>query len=121
MSANVDAECLGGLCCSRNLLQMLAEDYPQIALSCGIDVQALEFFAWGARSWVCAGSNLTPEAHIALHRACVLAGDVDKGRRIMSAMLPLVRTPEQGGKLIQCLRHGVTLRGIKAGSPRKAL
>ena len=27
---------------------------------CGWDDQALEFFAWGARSWVCAGSNFLP-------------------------------------------------------------
>ena len=31
----------------------------------GMDDQALEFFAWGARSWVCAGSNFAPKAHIA--------------------------------------------------------
>ena len=27
------------------------------------DDQALEFFAWGARSWVCAASNFAPSAH----------------------------------------------------------
>ena len=37
-----------------NQLHMLARDYPHIQLSCGMDDQALEFFAWGARSWVCA-------------------------------------------------------------------
>ena len=41
-------------------LHMLACDYPHIQLACGMDDQALEFFAWGARSWVCAGSNFTP-------------------------------------------------------------
>jgi len=33
-----------------NRLHMLARDYPHIQLSCGMDDQALEFFAWGARS-----------------------------------------------------------------------
>ncbi|MEM8648326.1 MAG: dihydrodipicolinate synthase family protein, partial [Pseudomonadota bacterium] len=102
-----------------NQLHMLARDYPHIQLSCGMDDQALEFFAWGARSWVCAGSNFAPEAHIALYKACAVEGNFDKGRRIMSAMLPLLRVLEQGGKFVQCIKHGLTLRGIEAGPPRR--
>ena len=104
-----------------NQLHMLARDYPHIQLSCGMDDQALEFFAWGARSWVCAGSNFAPEAHIALYKACAVDGNFDKGRRIMSAMLPLLRVLEQGGKFVQCIKHGLTLRGIEAGPPRRPL
>jgi 4-hydroxy-tetrahydrodipicolinate synthase len=104
-----------------NRLHMLARDYPHIQLSCGMDDQALEFFAWGARSWVCAGSNFAPEAHIALYRACAVEGDFTKGRRIMSAMLPLMRVLEQGGKFVQCIKHGLTLRGIDCGPPRRPL
>ncbi|MEO1562784.1 MAG: dihydrodipicolinate synthase family protein [Pseudomonadota bacterium] len=104
-----------------NRLHMLARDYPHIALSCGMDDQALEFFAWGARSWVCAGSNFAPEAHIAMYRACAVQGDFTKGRAIMSAMLPLMRVLEQGGKFVQCIKYGLTLRGIDAGPPRKPL
>ncbi|MEM8976944.1 MAG: dihydrodipicolinate synthase family protein, partial [Pseudomonadota bacterium] len=95
--------------------------YPHIQLSCGMDDQALEFFAWGARSWVCAGSNFAPEAHIALHKACAIEGDFTKGRKIMSAMLPLMAVLEQGGKFVQCIKHGLTLRGIEAGPPRRPL
>ncbi len=104
-----------------NRLHMLARDYPHIQLSCGMDDQALEFFAWGARSWVCAGSNFAPEAHISLYKACAIEGDFNKGRRIMSAMLPLMRVLEQGGKFVQCIKHGLTLRGINAGPPRRPL
>jgi len=104
-----------------NRLHMLARDYPHIALSCGMDDQALEFFAWGARSWVCAGSNFAPEAHIALYQACAVEGDFTKGRAIMSAMSPLMRVLEQGGKFVQCIKYGLTLRGIDAGPPRRPL
>jgi 4-hydroxy-tetrahydrodipicolinate synthase len=104
-----------------NRVHLLARDYPHIQLACGMDDQALEFFAWGARSWVCAGSNFAPEAHIALWRACVLEGDFAKGRRIMSAMLPLMRVLEQGGKFVQCIKHGLSLRGIPVGPPRRPL
>lgn len=133
MSVNMDEETLDRLGRSPNFcaikessgdpnrLHMLARDYPHIALSCGMDDQALEFFAWGARSWVCAGSNFAPEAHIALYRACAVEGDFTKGRAIMSAMLPLMRVLEQGGKFIQCIKHGLSTRGIDAGPPRKPL
>ncbi len=133
MSVNMDEECLDRLGRSPNFcaikessgdpnrLHMLARDYPHIALSCGMDDQALEFFAWGARSWVCAGSNFAPEAHIALHRACSVEGDFTEGRAIMTAMLPLMRVLEQGGAFIQCIKHGLTLRGIDVGPPRKPL
>lgn len=133
MCVNMGEECLDRLGRSPNFcaikessgdpnrLHMLARDYPHIALSCGMDDQALEFFAWGARSWVCAGSNFAPEAHIALYRACALEGDFTKGRAIMSAMMPLMRVLEQGGKFIQCIKHGLALRGIDAGPPRKPM
>ena len=102
-------------------LHLLARDYPHIQVACGMDDQALEFFAWGARCWVCAGSNFAPEAHIALWRACVVAGDFNQGRRIMSAMLPLMRVLEHGGKFVQCIKHGLALRGIAGGPPRLPL
>lgn len=98
-----------------NRVHLLARDYPHIQMSCGMDDQALEFFAWGARSWVCAGSNFLPREHVALYEACVVAGDFDKGRRIMSAMMPLMRVLEQGGKFVQCVKHGTTMAGIDAG------
>lgn len=133
MSVNMDEETLDRLGRSPNFcaikessgdpnrLHLLARDYPHIQLSCGMDDQALEFFAWGARSWVCAGSNFAPEAHIALYNACAIEGDFTKGRAIMSALLPLMRVLEQGGKFVQCIKHGLTLRGIDCGPPRKPL
>ncbi len=104
-----------------NRIHLLARDYPHIQLSCGMDDQALEFFAWGARSWVCAGSNFAPEIHIALYAACALDGDFTRGRAIMSAMMPLMRVLEQGGKFVQCVKHAMSLRGLPAGPPRRPL
>ncbi len=104
-----------------NRLHLLARDYPHIQLCCGMDDQALEFFAWGARAWVCAGSNFAPEAHIALWSACVERGDFATGRRLMKAMLPLMRVLEQGGQFIQCIKHGMALRGLPVGPPRRPL
>ena len=104
-----------------NRLHLLANDFPNIQLSCGADDQALEFFVWGARSWVCAGGNFAPEAHIALYEACVVRQDFVAGRKIMAAMLPLMSVLEQGGKFGQCIKHATALRGLPAGPPRNPL
>ncbi|WP_449041883.1 dihydrodipicolinate synthase family protein [Paracoccus sp. (in: a-proteobacteria)] len=104
-----------------NRIHTLACDYPQIQMSCGMDDQALEFFAWGARSWICAGSNFLPEEHVALYEACAVRGDFAKGRKIMAAMMPLMGVLEQGGKFIQCVKHGVEVSGLRAGPMRPPL
>jgi 4-hydroxy-tetrahydrodipicolinate synthase len=103
-----------------NQLHMLARNYPNLNISCGWDDQALEFFAWGARSWVCAGSNFVPKEHIALYEACVIEKDFDKGRRIMAAMMPLMDYLETG-HFIQCIKYGCELNGLRTGSVRAPL
>ncbi|PVZ82331.1 dihydrodipicolinate synthase family protein [Serratia sp. S1B] len=103
-----------------NQLHMLARNYPNLNISCGWDDQALEFFAWGARSWVCAGSNFVPREHIALYEACVLEKDFDKGRRIMTAMMPLMDYLETG-HFIQCIKYGCELNGLRTGGVRAPL
>lgn len=104
-----------------NRVHLLARDYPHIQMSCGMDDQALEFFAWGARSWVCGGGNFLPKEHMALYQACAVKGDFSKGRRIMSALLPLMRVLEQGGKFVQCIKYGCEMAGLYAGPPRPPL
>lgn len=102
-------------------LHMLSIEYPGIQLSCGWDDQALEFFAWGAKSWVCAGSNFLPAEHIALYEACVLEKDFDKGRKIMQAMMPLMDFLENSGKFVQSIKYGTSLLGFDLGSARSPL
>lgn len=101
-------------------LHRLACRHPNIQLSCGWDDQALEFFAWGARSWVCAGSNFIPREHVALYEACVLERDFAKGRRIMAAMMPLMDFLE-GGKFVQSIKYGCELNGLRTGGVRAPL
>jgi 4-hydroxy-tetrahydrodipicolinate synthase len=101
-------------------VHLLAREFPHISLSCGWDDQALEFFAWGARSWVCAGSNFLPREHVALYEACVLEKNFDKGRGIMSAMLPLMHFLD-GGKFVQSIKFGCELNGLNVGPVRAPL
>ncbi|UNM96763.1 dihydrodipicolinate synthase family protein [Ignatzschineria rhizosphaerae] len=102
-------------------LHQLAIKYPELQLSCGWDDQALEFFAWGATSWVCAGSNFLPKEHIALYEACVIEKDFDKGRKIMTAMMPLMDFLENAGKFVQTIKYGISLEGLAVGSTRAPL
>ena len=104
-----------------NRVHLLARDYPHIQMSCGMDDHSLEFFAWGAISGICAGSSFLPHEHVALWEACTVNGDFTKGRRIMSAMMPLMRVLEQGGKFIQNVKHGVEIAGQTAGGLRPPL
>lgn len=103
-----------------NNLHLLACHFPDIALSCGWDDQALEFFAWGARSWVCAGSNFIPREHKALYEACVVENNFPKGRKIMAAMMPLMNFLD-GGKFVQSIRYGCELNGLTSGQARAPL
>ena len=104
-----------------NQLHMLALEYPHLTLLCGMDDQALEFFAWGARGWVCAGGNCLPKEHLALYQAVAVEHDIVKGRSIMSALMPFMHILEQGGKLIQVIKHACALEGLPAGGVRLPL
>lgn len=118
-SANISAikEASGSI----DQLHALARDYPHIDLLCGMDDQALEFFAWGAKGWVCGAGNCLPAEHLALYQACVIENDFAKARRIMSALLPLMRVLEQGGKFVQSIKYVCELAGLPAGPVRKPL
>lgn len=104
-----------------NQVHLLAREYPHIAMMCGMDDQALEFFAWGAKGWVCGGGNCLPKEHIALYNACVIEKDFDKGRAIMSALLPFMAILEQDGKFIQTIKYACQMQGLPAGPVRDPL
>lgn len=93
----------------------------RLVLSCGMDDQALEFFAWGAKSWVGGASNFLPEAHTALFDACVKRGDFATGRQLMAQLLPVLELLERSGKFIQYVRYGCELAGLPVGPARAPL
>lgn len=106
---------------STDSIHLLALKFPNIALSCGWDDQALEFFAWGARSWVCGPANFLPTENIALWHACVIENDFAKGRALMGAMMPLMDLLETNGKFVPKIKHGCRMIGLPAGYARKPL
>lgn len=93
-------------------IRMIAREFPHIQLSCGADDQALEFFAWGASSWVCAAANFLPRECHAVYDHCVVNNDFATGRRLMKAILPVMTVLERGGKFVQCVKYGCALDGM---------
>ncbi|CAM1640558.1 DapA-like [Bartonella apihabitans] len=103
-----------------NRIHLFVSKYPNIKLACGWDDQALEFFAWGAPAWVCAGSNFIPAEHIALYESCILENDFVKGHKIMREMLPLMNFLDEG-KFVQSIKYGCELQGLNVGPVRAPL
>ena len=102
-------------------IHLLAREFPQLQLSAGAEDQVLEFFVWGAKSWVSASANFFPKLCVGFYETCVLKKDFEKGRQIMSALLPLMSILEQGGKFLQCVKYACKLQGISGGPVRPPL
>ncbi|NMF96912.1 4-hydroxy-tetrahydrodipicolinate synthase [Aromatoleum toluolicum] len=97
------------------------EHADQLQLSCGMDDQILEFFVWGARSWVCGASNFLAPEHVALYQACVVERDFVKGRELAARLMPMLNMLENGGKFCQCVKYGCELAGLPVGPARRPL
>ena len=104
-----------------NRLHLLANHYPGIELSCGAEDQALEFFVWGATSWVTPMGNFFAEEVVALYDVWVKQRDFVKARRIMAGLLELTSVLEGGGQLIQCTKFACQLFDLPAGTVRPPL
>jgi 4-hydroxy-tetrahydrodipicolinate synthase len=102
-------------------IRLLAREYPQLQLSAGAEDQVLEFFAWGARSWVSVVANFFPREAVVLYETCVLKGDFARGRRIMSALLPLMYCLVRGGSFLQSVKCACEVLGRPGGTVRPPL
>lgn len=100
---------------------LATEHADQLQLSCGMDDQILEFFVWGARSWVCGASNFLAPEHVALYQACVVERDFVKGRELAARILPMLNLLENGGKFCQFVKFGCELAGLPVGPARRPL
>lgn len=99
-------------------IHLLAREYPQLQLSAGAEDQVLEFFAWGARSWVSVVANFFPRAAVRFYETCVVDGDFTLGRKIMSALLPLMYCLERGGKFLQSVKYACEIMNRPGGPVR---
>ncbi|MBE0465470.1 MAG: dihydrodipicolinate synthase family protein [Halomonadaceae bacterium] len=100
---------------------LATEHADQLQLSCGMDDQVLEFFVWGARSWVAGASNFLAPEHVALYKACVIDKDFIAGRELATRLLPMLNLLEQGGKFCQYIKYGCELADLPVGPARRPL
>lgn len=107
---------------SGNLLRAIeiGENYKgKIELSCGSDDQALDFFIWGATSWICGPANIFPEKVVDFYNK-FSAGDLAGAQNVMRNLFPIMANLESG-KFVQKVKYGAELAGFKAGNARAPL
>ncbi len=88
-------------------------------LSCGSDDQALDFFIWGATSWICGPANCLTRQTVAIYDR-YFAGDVPGARAIMKTLFPVMANME-AGKFVQKVKYGCELAGFRVGNARMPL
>ena len=107
---------------SGNLLRgiEIGEHYKgKIQLSCGSDDQALDFFIWGATSWICGPANIFPEKVVDFYNR-FSAGDLAGAQDVMRNLFPIMANLESG-KFVQKVKYGAELAGFKVGNARAPL
>lgn len=101
-----------------NRIHILAEEFSDLELSCGAEDQALEFFVWGATSWVTPMGNFFIKEVVAFYETCVHKNDFIKARAMMAALLPLTSIIEGSGKFVQSVKYSMQFHGLPAGPVR---
>ncbi|STZ77427.1 dihydrodipicolinate synthase family protein [Bergeriella denitrificans] len=97
-------------------LRMLQADFPDFEVICGCDDQPLDFFFWGAKSWIAGAANVFPDEQVALFRAA-RAGDWNTARALLAGMYPVLHSMESGDynqkAKIGCLRGSRSAGGVR--------
>lgn len=88
-------------------------------LSCGSDDQALDFFMWGATSWICGPANFLVDPVVSFYDKFT-AGDIAGAQNIMRRMFPVMANLE-AGKFVQKVKYGCELAGFAVGETRRPL
>ena len=107
---------------SGNLLRAIeiGEKYRNsYQLSCGSDDQALDFFLWGATSWICGPANCFVNQVVDFYNK-FNAGDIRGAQAVMRTLFPVMATME-AGKFVQKVKYGCELAGFKVGPARMPL
>ncbi|XDZ52448.1 4-hydroxy-tetrahydrodipicolinate synthase [Neisseriaceae bacterium CLB008] len=76
-------------------LRLLQTEWTDFEVVCGCDDQPLDFFFWGAKSWIAGAGNVFPEEQVALFNAAQ-ANDWARARTIMQSIYPAIYSMESG-------------------------
>ena len=100
-------------------LRMLQANFDNFEVVCGCDDQPVDFFFWGAKSWIAGAANVFPEEQVALFNA-TQEGNWDKAKQIMSKIYPAIHSMESGN-YNQKAKAGCLKGSINVGSVRVPL
>lgn len=76
-------------------LRLLQANFADFEIVCGCDDQPVDFFFWGARSWIAGAANVFPKEQVAIYNAAC-QGDWDAARHIMTKIYPAIHSMESG-------------------------
>jgi 4-hydroxy-tetrahydrodipicolinate synthase len=93
--------------------------FDDIAVSCGSDDQAYDYFSWGVQSWIAGTANVLPREHVEV-LAAVRRGDLATAQAMHAAMLPWIQDMESGS-YNQKAKLGLRLVGVEVGEVRSPL
>jgi 4-hydroxy-tetrahydrodipicolinate synthase len=88
-------------------------------LSNGSDDQTLDFFLWGATSWICGPANCMARACVDLVKT-IETGDWLAAREKMKVIYSAMSSLESG-KFVQKVKYGCALAGTDVGETRRPL
>ncbi|WP_169391656.1 MULTISPECIES: 4-hydroxy-tetrahydrodipicolinate synthase [Psychrobacter] len=100
-------------------LRLLQANFDNFEVVCGCDDQPVDFFFWGAKSWIAGAANVFPEEQVALFNA-TQQGDWDKAKQIMSDIYPAIHSMESEN-YNQKAKAGCLKGSIEVGSVRVPL
>ena len=100
-------------------LRMLQANFDNFEVICGCDDQPVDFFFWGAKSWIAGAANVFPEEQVALFNA-TQQGDWDEAKQIMSEIYPAIHSMESGN-YNQKAKAGCLKGSVDVGSVRVPL
>lgn len=100
-------------------LRMLQANFDNFEVICGCDDQPVDFFFWGANSWIAGAANVFPEEQVALFNA-TQQGDWDEAKQIMSEIYPAIHSMESDN-YNQKAKAGCLKGSVDVGSVRVPL
>ncbi|WP_201588441.1 4-hydroxy-tetrahydrodipicolinate synthase [Psychrobacter sp. Pi2-51] len=100
-------------------LRMLQANFDDFEVVCGCDDQPVDFFFWGAKSWIAGAANVFPAEQVSLFNA-TQQGDWDKAKQIMSEIYPAIHSMESGN-YNQKAKAGCLKGSMDVGSVRVPL
>lgn len=91
----------------------------KIDLCCGSDDIALDYFVWGATSWISAPANIMPENIVQFYNE-FKAGNIEGAKSVSEKIFPVMNSLETS-KFIQKIKYGCELSGFPVGNARMPL